>query len=694
MLSGRQSQWLITMAVLSAALFTGAAPLHATAWVSPYTDPAQLTRVPFGAYSHWAQPWRAYIETIPATTFVNGTGVVLNTDNPLAIRLLAAYGIHHVRVDLGWDNVDYDNDQKVDSDQSLRLQLLAARRYGMRPLIVLYADQENPCPTRKSLRVAARTARPGATVLYLTDTHGLRAGYSGLDMRDERLPGRDGPYTAAPFPPTLAYAPYVWAAGNLITAIHGNAVTLAKPLQWKIPATTVLPFTTLKYRPFAVPGSADYMRTMGGWLRYVSTVAHFATAVLGTTWSADKGFDMEVWNELSQSPHFLFINDYYGRTVYRYDEQSIYHNLIAETAGYIARHPADFAGVLLGDGIATNIPWPASSTEPARVNAIDKHPYQRRINYPWPNSPLQAFDSSVNKQWNKVLLDAQYRQDTSPYVPSYSAFFPEYFATDLRTDTIIRDMAPIPTSIGGIEHGRYARIVHGRIIPTTVWITEVALSVKQDWPAISESLSQYDEAKIVARYLCFYLGKGATQVDLYAAVDPEAGLVDQNFLTLAAKPGAVYSPDDAQYATLALRVTARIVRAMRVALASHLAWLRPIDVLSVTDTHGHYVFRGDGTAAHPTLYDRDVFAFLPFEVNPHRFVIPYYVMTRDVMAPFSPERFTVNIKGVRGTNANVTAYDPMHDSAVPVTVVQRENTGLSVILTAADYPYLLTVQEQ
>jgi hypothetical protein len=29
-------------------------------------DPAQLTRVAFGSYSHWLQPWRGYFETMPA----------------------------------------------------------------------------------------------------------------------------------------------------------------------------------------------------------------------------------------------------------------------------------------------------------------------------------------------------------------------------------------------------------------------------------------------------------------------------------------------------------------------------------------------------------------------------------------------------------------------------------------------------
>ena len=34
----------------------------------PYIDARHLTAIPFGGHSHWAQPWRAYMETVPATS--------------------------------------------------------------------------------------------------------------------------------------------------------------------------------------------------------------------------------------------------------------------------------------------------------------------------------------------------------------------------------------------------------------------------------------------------------------------------------------------------------------------------------------------------------------------------------------------------------------------------------------------------
>ncbi len=224
--------------------------------------------------------------------------------------------------------------------------------------------------------------------------------------------------------------------------------------------------------------------------------------------------------------------------VYNYDEQSIYRNLLLATTHYIATHPAEFEGVKVGDGIASNIPWPAASTEPLQINAIDKHLYERRITDPRSTSPLMAFDRSVIDIWSKVHLDALGRRDSSRCEPSYSAFFPECFGTFLRTDSVVRDMSPITTTIDGVAHGQFARVVDGKVVPTALWVTEVGMTIRQDWPPITEGRELYVEAKADARYYCFYLGKGATQLDLYAAVDPDSGLLLPIFLLLAAKPHA------------------------------------------------------------------------------------------------------------------------------------------------------------
>ena len=637
-----------------------AAPSRAGSLGTPYTDPAQFTKIPFGQHSHWAQPWRAYLETVPATTFLHGTGINWNANdqNPnLVAHMLASHGIHHARIEIGWGNLDFNDETKINGADQLRARLQACKKHGIRPLILLNSHQGVPCPVQMFSRKLAQAAHKGDTTVTLADASGLKIGYSGLSQLTD-----------------------YWAAEALITKMDGATVTLSKSLPKDIPAGADVPMATLKYRPFAAPGSDDYNATMDGWKRYVGTLTRFVAGALGTTDAPDKGFDMEIWNELTFGSQFLSVNNYYADKPVKYDENSIWGNLVKETAAYADAHPDEFRGVLFGDGFANTIPWPSSSTEPARIAAIDKHPYAGRRNYPKDN-------------YQGDTLDALYEKD--PYVPTYTAMFPEYFATALQTETMIREMAPLVNDLFGTKRGRLGRVVNGQVVPCSTWITEVNIGPVEDDPAVTAPRALALKAKTTARYFCFFLNKGVTQMDLFAASggDKDLGLVQDNFLDLAKKPDAVYPSDDAAYTSPALAVTGRIAALMTPGLDATLTRTRPLTITSLSDTHDHVQFHGDGTPAHPDLYDRDVFAFLPFQVNARRFVIPYYVMTRDAAKDLAPEDFTVVIGGLHAPGAMVTAYDPIKNVPIPVTVVKRAQDALTLKLRAADYPYLLTVQE-
>lgn len=100
---------------------------------TPYTDPAQFTSIPFGSHSHWLQPWRAYMETVPAAKFLNGTGInwnVSNSANPeLVARMLSKHGIRRARIEISWSNIDFDNETKLipNNANNFRAQLLALK---------------------------------------------------------------------------------------------------------------------------------------------------------------------------------------------------------------------------------------------------------------------------------------------------------------------------------------------------------------------------------------------------------------------------------------------------------------------------------------------------------------------------------------------------------------------------------------
>jgi hypothetical protein len=631
-----------------------------------YIDPAYLTSVPFGWHSHWLQPWRAYLETIPTTRFLNGVGINWNSDaikNPeLVAKMLQKYGIRRARLEIGWGNLDFDSEQLLSNKASeLTLILQTFKKYQIRPLIVLNAHQGVPCPVKMFQRTVTKNASAGNTQIELNDVSGLQIGYSGLSNLTD-----------------------YWAAEALIVQISGNTVTLSKPLPNNINAGTSVEMATLKYRPFSIPESEDYRKTIAGWKKYVNTVSSFVTNTFQTSNLQDRGFDLEIWNELSFGTHFLNINDYYANRPYQYNQDSIWDNLTNETSAYVTSNLANFEGVKLTNGFGNTIPWTASSKQPSRVIAISKHPYSStRKNYP-------------KDEKTSISVNALGQEESSGFIPTYSAIFPEYAATALQTETIVRDLAPITTDIYGVNHGRMARVINGQVKPVYVWLSEGNISPIEDDPNITAERAHYVKAKAAARYTCFYLNKGALQVLLFVAADADKayGIIPEKFINYT-QNSTVYPSDDSSYTSKTLVVLKNLINKMKQGTDSSFKNYRSLEVVSISDSHNHYQFQGDGTTQHPTLYDRDVFAFLPFQANAKKFVIPYYVMTRDIMKDLQPEEFTLEIKGLNTTQFTASAYDPMNNTNIPVKITKNSSKPDSIFftVTAADYPYLLTINE-
>jgi len=628
-----------------------------------YVDERHLTALSFGTHSHWLQPWRAYQETLPTRCLVEAQGVVLEftqaEDPDLIVTMLARNGVRNARIEIGWGFVNYWEESTLNHAERLKALLLACKAHGVRPLILLNANSGVPGPTDFSDRTLAREAKKGDRRVELAEVSGLRAGYSGLaNLSDYR------------------------AGEALITGIERNAVLLSKPLPKDLgKAGAKVAITTFRYRPFSAPGTEDYKNTVAGWRRYVSTVADFVTKTLGSNRDADRGFDLEIWNELTFGSSFLSINNYYEPKLVEYKEESIWENLVRETADLADRHPDQFRGVTLVDGFRNTIPWPSASREPARVGALSAHPYPQRKVY-----PADEPEGSV--------LDAQFAEHGPKFTPAYSALFPEYYATALQTETIIRDMAPITTSIYGVPHGRNARLIGGKIASCPLWLTEIGLHPQENGVAERDAALRL-KAKATARDACFFPAKGVERIYFFSALggDTGYGLVSDRFAEYA-RTGKPYPADEAAYVSRALRTLKNIVAKMRVEVDPDLVTTRQLNLASIADTHDHYQFRGDGSVRHPHLRNRDVFVFLPFQANRRRFVVPYYVMTRDIRKGLAPERFTVNIRGMDGRGATVTSYDPIDDRAVSLDVKSATADELILELEAADYPYLLTIQEQ
>jgi len=633
----------------------------------PYVAARHLTAVPFGKDSHWHQPWRAWMETVPADRFLDAIGIVSQHRNAATQDLLfehfARHGLRTVRFEIGWGKIDVQTGElKSDAVALYGAKLRAAARHGVRPIILLNAHHGWPTPHRSwSVRVMVDAA-PGDGQLTLQSINHIVPHYTGL---------KEGGRMGRP----------------MITSVEGNVVTLSAPLEDGIEQGGWVRLYKLKYRPFSEPGTEMHEETIAGWQHYVRTVAQFAAKELGTTGGNDLGFDLEIWNEMTFGSDFLDINNYYDPPFMAWNPREIFQasvggqeSLIYRTVETVEAHPELFAGVMIGDGFGNTLPWQGAGTSPDRVRARGRHPYPKRRTFP-----------GDDRSGTSNNLNALSQRDGS-FVPSYSTLFPEYGATLVQTESILRDCAPMTTWIGARPHGRFAR--RGSSEPFYVWITEAGYMPRED--GVDGERAWRLKTKAALRYWVFYPHKGVEKVTLFAddrGGDAGFSLVSPAFFRFAQRARS-YPADDSAITSMPLTIIRRIVERMSEGLdrAMTAQDLDEIRVLRIADDHDHFVFEGDGTPEHPTLYHRDVLTILPYQVNASRLVIPYYVMTRDIREDLAPELFTIDLAGIDEA-ATLSVYDPWLDDAVPLAIVSREQNKITLELEATDYPRLLMVDE-
>lgn len=652
-----------------------------------YTDPKHLLQAPFGVRSHWHQPWRASMETVPISTLLGVAGVNWNCDashNPaLLARMLSSHGIARMRMEVSWPSLD-DATENVPASGWYPTSVLAAcAAYGIRPTICLNSNHGGPCPNTALTKTLAAPLAVGATTVTLTDVTGIIVGYTGLSNLSDYI-----------------------MAQCLITSIAGNVCTLSRPVPsaatgsgWVMQNGTLANGTavrldTLKYKPFGQPGSADYLASIAGWTKYVGVIGAWLKAQMGLG-----NYDIEVWNELTFGSNFLDARYYTGNSNPAATVEGQYEQVMQDTAIYVAAHPELFAGSQLINGFASQVPAPSSSNQHPRVTAINRHPYFSRF----------AISPGVVPEAG-TKVNATGTVDASGYEPTYTLGCPEIDSLLVTTEASSRDYGPLTdTSVG---KGRYARLnVDGSRTPCVGYVTEGGMN-PNGFGVTDAPTALRQKAKINLRYWVGGAAKGRIAVCLWAMDDSgDLGgtFTLQSFLALTAQAGATYPVDDTSSTSPLLATLARVMAVAAVgagpAPSVPYGGQRRIEVASVSDTHDDVQFVGDGTAAHPTLYDRDCLAILPFQVNACRFVIPYYVVTRDVYHVYNgaltggqqydlpPEHFTVALTGLVGRGARITAYDPLNNVFVPVGVLAADDTGATLDLIAADYPYLLVWQE-
>jgi hypothetical protein len=667
--------------------------------VSDPIDPKYLTELPFGYRSFWIQPWRAYLDTWPASRLLDSLGInfnVTSTEAEGTARLLQDSGFKLARIEISWNSLSYEDPTKLVNESSIRQRLLALREHGLRPLILLNANSGGPAPAKEVILSTDAAVSAGATTVALSAASAA-----------EVVPGKTG----------FDDLSFGGDPDILITSVNAQGVaTLSKPLPGALPAGAHKG-ATLLYAPFGPPDLPDgntnpaFQATLAGWLSYVATVSKQAESIFGAG-----GYDLEIWNELSFGSQFLNEENYYSPTR-ETGSGSVTEALLDETVAYV-RNPAHGISPEVGvtDGFASQTPFASPAQLPAGLTAMSKHLYNYGEYYPRDNvnssiKPLNALgENDFTTEGTKA--NPLY---APLFIPTYHSLLPESYLTGTQTETVVRDIAPFTTNVHGVPHGREVTPPGGE--PTQTWMTEYNINTDTLFPANPENPIDYDgpkvsatqasrlQAEILLRSLVSMVNKGMAREYFYAAAHSEGyEMVSENFIKALDSNPNVYPGDELGGETMTAfrRMMARF-KGPGPATAA-----RQLELLSIIQEGNHAEFTGDGTAAHPDLYDREVLAVLPFQSSPTRFVIPVYVMTPNLTTVYNssaPEssvsRFDLPNEAFRITLGNlpqtsspptVSAYDPILDESTPARLVSQNGDRAVFEFAATDYPRLLTIE--
>jgi hypothetical protein len=666
--------------------------------VSDPIDPKYLTELPFGYRSFWIQPWRAYLDTWPASRLLDSLGINFNVTSAEAegtARLLQDSGFKLARIEISWNSLSYEDPTRFVNESSIRQRLVALREHGLRPLILLNANSGGPTPAKEVTLTTNAPASAGATTVALSPASAT-----------EVVPGKTG----------FDDLSFGGDPDILIASVNAEGVaTLSKPLPAAL-AAGAHKGATLLYAPFGPPnlpnGNANpaFRATLAGWLSYVATVSKEAEGIFGAG-----GYDLEVWNELSFGSQFLNEENYYSPTR-ETGTGSVPETLLDETVAYI-RDPAHGISSAVGitDGFASQTPFVSGAQLPTGTTAISKHLYDSGEYFPRDNvnssiKPLNALGendfTTGGTKANPLYAPL--------FIPTYHSLLPESFLTATQTETVVRDIAPLTTTIYGVPHGRDVGPPNGE--PTQTWMTEYNINTNTLFPANPENPIDYDgpkvspaqashlQAEILLRSLVSMINKGMTREYFYAAAHEEGyNLISESFIKALDSNPKLYPGDELGGETM---------NAFRHMLAQFQGpgpngAARQLELLSIVQEGDHSEFVGDGTSAHPDLYDREVLAVLPFQSSPTRFVIPVYVMTPSMTTVYngsesesSISRFDLPNESFRITLGNlpetsyppiVSAYDPMLAESTPARLVSRRGNQAVFEFAATDYPRLLEI---
>ncbi len=607
-------------------------------------DPGQLD-VPNPYHSHYKHPWRGWLETMPASAYLDGLGLNYHVDtyrvrHDVEMRLLAESGIARIRIEIGWGRTDYDTLDLIPSTKTTMAAILsAAKANGIRPLILLNGHHGYPVPHRELTgRTVSTTAGAGNRTLQLNDVSGIKPSYTGLS----NLTGYK-------------------MAEVIITAVNTSSrtVTLSKPLPVTLGAGQSVKLDTLRYQPLSEPGTAAYEETVAGWLAYVRTSVR-AVIAAGIT-----DFDVEIWNELTFGSDFLKINNYYSPPIVP-DQVSLQPGkrsweLARRTVAMLA---AEYPRVTPIWGFSnTTFFNPQVPSLPPGMLGQSYHPYE-----------FAEYDSFADEHQGIAYNLEGY----APPAPPYRVVMPEGAGMYIRPDGLVRHLTP---------NGRQERPPSSPVFRH--YMTEWGFN-PSGYGVTDVQKASYLKAKALLRASFFWLNKGIAGIWFFA------DYLDHNLLAYDLMPDSVaqlssYPSNPDAVLPLPFKALGNAARVFEGATPVGTPRQVGAAAAAADGDGGGIIFRGDAT--HPDLTYEDALAIFPFQVDPRTFVVAIYVMSRNILQTLPDTEFIVKLTNVDGRAASLRYFDPLTGTNRPVNVIERTASTLVVSLPVGDSPYLLSIAE-
>lgn len=601
--------------------------------VQPYTDPSQLD-CPFPKHSFYKEPWRGFLETRSADAFLHGIGINYNVrqNDDLAVRLLAESGFKAFRIEVGWGQIAWDESSLRDQKR-LHHVLEFCKQYGIRPTLLLNANHGVPCPMQEFDKRLAEDAPRGSRSVKFTDNLKIVPGRSGLSQ----LSG------------------YI-AAECLITAIDPatGECTLSKPLPKDLPRDKPVRLATLKYPPVYPVGTPEFEVTAAGWVRYARLVTEQARL------AGIDAFDVEIWNELSFGSNFTEAWHYFDPSPFTHVKDFLHEGggcweIARRTVEAVKKdHPN--ARCIWGFSNTTFYHCPIAELPPG-TDGQSYHPY---------GTGTRALPAQeTHKDHPEYNLEG--------YTPTIDLRMPEGWAhTFVQTECLMRLLNPEARK----AHPKGTAQFHH-------YMTEHGVAPPED--GVKDAAGGWDlKTRCALRSYCLWLNKGVDVLEYYCAWEKEPlgmGLMP---------PGLPALPADSKWddvATPPMRAVRNLTRAF--AGAVPLESTQPLHVAVTELGEPRKIFEGD--ASHPPLWQRDAFAFLPFQVNAGKFVVAVYAMTYDATRPFPEQTYRLKIGGLPGGSTSVSLYDPAQDKRVDVKVLASSPGTVELQCPITDSPRLLTI---